>query len=204
MRVAFSILVIAAVAAAEVVEITASQDAYICDCKPDSTNPNGGPTHLYFGRYSSCLDRTLVEWDLSAIPQDAVVESAEMRLYCISFFGSASGQPVFQLIGEDWDEQTVTLNTQPSIDPEPSVGGSWPVAQSWFSVDVTQFVEAWVSGAHPNHGIYCTSTGTTGNCAPGFWSKDSGHEDLLPTLVVTYSPYSLEGGSWAEIKAAQN
>jgi len=196
MKVLIGLLLVTMAARAETVELPVLQDAYICDCKPDSTNPNGNDTHLYFGRYFSCLDRTLIEWDLSMIPSGASVESAEMRLYCISFFGSATGQPVFHMINEEWDELTVTMNTQPSFDATPCLNGAWPAAQSWFSVDVTPFVQAWVNGTHPNCGIYCTSEGTTGSCAPGFWSGNSGEEGFLPTLVVTWVPLSLMGGSW--------
>lgn len=204
MKAPFTILFLALTASAESVELQAVQDAYVCDCKPDSTNPNGNDAHLYFGRYFSCLDRTLVEWDLSEIPSGAVVVGAEMRLYCNSFFGSQSGQPVFHMINEEWDELTVTLNTQPSFDASPCLTGDWPAPQSWFCLDVTPFVQAWVDGTHPNFGIYCTSTGTTGSCAPGFWSSDSGEEGFLPSLVVTYDPLSLAGGSWGGIKNIMN
>lgn len=176
-------------------------DAYVCDCKPDSTNPNGGPTHLYFGRYGSCLDRTLISWDVSAIPAGAAVGSAVMRLYCFGFFGSPTGQPSFHLIDEDWDELTVTLNTQPEYGEDPSVTASWPAAGSWFEVDVTEFVQAWVDGSHPVEGIYCSSTGTTGTSVPGFWSKDSPDETLWPQLVVTWSEEGMECGTWAAIKS---
>lgn len=204
MKTLIALLFTALAVQAEIVELPVLQDAYICDCKPDSTNPNGNDTHLYFGRYFSCLDRTLIEWDLSMIPSEAYVVNAEMRLYCISFFGSASGQPVFHMINEEWNEFAVTLNTQPSFDATPCLSEDWPSAQSWFCVDVTPFVQAWVSGTHPNYGIYCTSTGTTGSCAPGFWSGDSGEEGLMPILVVTFDPLSLMGGSWGGIKSALN
>ena len=193
----------AGAAASEVVTLTPVQDAYICDCKPDSTNPNGGPTHIYFGRYGSCYDRTLIEWDLSSLPPGAIVESAVMRFYCFSFYGALSGQPVFYLVDEPWSEYDVTLNTQPDYGTTPSASGTWPAAHTWFEQDVTAFVQAWAGGSHPNHGVYCTSTGTTATCVPGFWSKDSGDESLWPQLVVTYSMADLDGETWAEIKASE-
>ncbi len=188
---------------ADVVELTPVQDAYICDCLPDVTNPNGGPTHIYFGRYGSCYDRTLIEWDLSQIPPGSTVQSAQMMLYCLSFYGTPSGQPVFYLIDEAWSGDTVTYNTQPAYGTSPSITGSWPSAQSWHQTDVTAFVQAWVEGSHPNHGIYCTSTGTTGSSVPGFWSSDSPDESLWPVLVVTWSGADLADGTWAAIKASE-
>lgn len=188
-------------AVSEVVTLTPSQDAYICDCKPDSTNPNGGPTHIYFGRYSSCYDRTLIEWDLSSIPSGSTVESAIVRLYCLGFYGTPTGHPDFYLIDEAWSEADVTFNTQPDYGTTPTIAATWPTAHTWFELDVTAFVQGWIEGTHPNHGIYCTSSGTTGTSVPGFWSKDSEDESLRPQLVVTFSPAALEGETWAWIKA---
>jgi hypothetical protein len=202
MRFAFLILAVSLAGSAGAGEVTlqALQDAYICDCQPDVTNPNGGPTHLYHGRYGSCYDRTLIEWDLSDLPPSAVIEHAEMRLYCMSFTGTPSGQPVYYMINDDWSELTVTLNTQPSWDDIPSLTASWPAPSTWFALDVTQFVQAWVDGSHENHGIYCTSMGATGTSVPGFWSSDAAQEDLHPVLVVTYSLAALDEGTWCEVK----
>ncbi|MBN2608562.1 MAG: hypothetical protein JXA64_05555, partial [Candidatus Fermentibacteraceae bacterium] len=56
---------------AETLELAPLQDAYVCCCKPDSTNPNGGSDYLYHGQYGSCFDRTLIQWDLSSVPPGA-------------------------------------------------------------------------------------------------------------------------------------
>jgi len=175
------------------------QDAYVCDCQPGVTNPNGGPAHLYYGRYGSCYDRSLIQWDLSSIPAGTQIESAEMRMYCMSFTGSPSGQPVFYLVNEAWDELTVTFDTQPSYGPEPVLSGSWPQPSTWFSIDVTPFVQAWIDGSRDNFGIYCTSIGTTGTSVPGFWSKDGDQEELRPQLVVTFTS-DLSSATWGEAK----
>lgn len=202
MKSVLAVLSFAALAGAETLVLIPVQDAYICDCQPDVTNPNGGPTHLYHGRYTTCYDRSLIQWDLSAIPEGAVIDSAVMRLYCISFTGTPSGQPVYQLIDEAWDEPTVTHNTQPAVGTTPSITASWPQPQSWFEVDVTSFVQAWLDSSHPNFGIYCTSQGCTATSVPGFWSKDSGQEELWPRLVVTYTLGALEQDTWGAIKTS--
>ncbi len=47
------------------IELIPVKDAYVCDCKPDETNPNGNDKVLYQGQYKDCFDRILVEWDIS-------------------------------------------------------------------------------------------------------------------------------------------
>jgi hypothetical protein len=181
-------------------ELQPVQDAYICDCQPDVTNPNGGTDYLYHGRYGSCYDRTLIQWDLSAIPAGARVLSAEMRLYCESLYGVESGAPTYYMIAGAWDEATVTFSNQPSFDAAPFVTGYWPDLDTWYSVDVLPFVEAWLDGSHGNHGIYCFCQGVTATCVPGFWSNDYAEETLRPLLVITIEGEDMETGTWGELK----
>jgi hypothetical protein len=167
------------------------------------TNPNGGPNFLYHGQYGSCYDRTLIQWDLSQIPAGATIVSAEMRLWCEAFYGTQSGAPVYYLIEESWDENTVTYNTQPAWSAAVTAAGSWPDTGEWHVVDVTDFVQAWWSGAEENYGIYCHSDGTTGTCVPGFYSSNWADESLRPGLDVVYWPQELEQGSWGSIKTGE-
>lgn len=201
MRTVALMILAASLANAETLVLTPVQDAYICDCQPDVTNPNGGPTHLYHGRYTTCNDRSLIQWDLSGLPAGAQVQSAVLRLYCISFTGTPSGQPVFYLIDGQWDELTVTHNTDPGHSQVPFVTASWPEPQTWFEVDVTVLVEEWLSGSSESHGIYCTSQGCTSTSVPGFLSKDSDHPDLWPRLVITYTLDLAGGVTWGAIKS---
>lgn len=201
MRTIALMILAASLANAETLVLTPVQDAYICDCQPDVTNPNGGPTHLYHGRYTTCYDRSLIQWDLSALPPGAEIEAAVMGLYCISFTGTPSGQPVFYPVAGAWDELSVTHSTDPGHSPSPFVVASWPQPQAWFEVDVTALVQEWLSGEQGNYGIYCTSQGCTSTSVPGFWSKDSDHPDLWPRLVITYALGLTGDVTWGEIKS---
>lgn len=191
-------------AIADVVEIGPVQDAYICCCKPDSTNPNGGENFLYQGQYGTCFDRTLIQWELSDIPAGATITDAEIQLYCEAFYGSQSGEPVYYLIEESWDEQTVTFNTQPNYSSVIMEIGYWPEVLEWCIVDITEFVVAWFSGSEENFGIYCHSQNTTGTCVPGFYSSNYSNVDLRPKLVVTYYEVELSATTWASIKMSVN
>ena len=186
---------------AETLELAPVQDAYICCCKPDSTNPNGGINYLYHGQYGTCFDRTLIQWDLSDVPQGATILSATMELYCEAFYGTQSGNPVYYMINETWYDHSVTYNTQPEYDLNPFQAATWPKAGNWHQVDVTEFVESWVNGSHDNYGIYCFCQGTTGTCVPGFWSVDYHEVNLRPKLVIEFYPEALSQCTWGCIKS---
>ena len=188
-------------AAAATVELAPVQDAYICDCLPDVTNPNGNANYLYHGQFGSCYDRTLIQWDLSGIPSSVTIVSAEMKLYCEAFYGSESGYPEYFMINEEWNEQTVTYNTQPGYSTEISFTGYWPAANEWYTVDVLEFVQCWLDESHPNQGIYCFCNETTSTCVPGFWSSNYTQEELHPKLVITYWENQLEPETWGSIKS---
>jgi hypothetical protein len=195
------VLVLTLSLSAEILELPSLQDAYICCCMPDATNPNGGANYLYHGQYGSCFDRTLIQWDLSTVPPGATIVSATMELYCEAFYGTPTGQPVYYMINESWDELTVTYNTQPEYDIASPVLDEWPAAETWHQVDVTGFVTNWVGGVHDNHGIYCFCQGTEGTCVPGFWSGDYQDVTLRPRLIIEYYPETLDQCTWGCIKS---
>lgn len=196
-----AVMVLASAALCVTIELEPLQDAYVCDCLPGSTNPNGNSNYLYYGQYGSCYDRTLIEWDLSGIPSDATVISASMELYCEAFWGTESGHPVYYPITGEWDEETVSYATQPEYDETAPIQGEWPEEETWLSVNVTPFAADWVSGSLPNHGIYCFREGTVSTCVPGFWSSDYSDETLHPVLVIEYVELGFEPGTWGFLKA---
>lgn len=194
-------LVIPAAAPGTVLELFPVQDAYVCDCQPGTTNPNGNSSYLYHGQFGSCFDRTLIQWDISDLPENIEIISAEMNLYCEAFWGTPSGGPVYFMIDGDWDENTVTFNSQPGYDTTVSVSADWPAAGTWHSVDVQPFVEEWISGTHCNYGIYCFCQGTEGTSVPGFWSGDYPDEELRPRLVIEYQEMSFASATWGLLKS---
>ena len=197
-------LVMVSVSGATTVELAPIQDAYICCCQPDVTNPNGGENFLYHGQYGSCFDRTLIQWDLTTLPTGITVTSAKMMLYCEAFYGTQSGCPIYYMINSIWDEQTVTYNTQPDYELSQSINGIWPGADTWYEVDVTSFAVQWVEGTHQNYGIYCFCEGTTGTCVPGFWSSNYPDSSLHPRLVIEYQELGLDDTTWGTLKSLQS
>jgi hypothetical protein len=164
------------------------KDTYICDCSPDENNPNGPVTHLYQGQYGTCYDRTLIQWDLSALPQGAIVSSAVMELWFNQLWGSESGEMIYYPILEDWEETAVTYTTQPVYSHEDSIVVAWPqVSGYWHPVDVTGFVQMWHGGSLDNYGIYSHCQNTVSTCCAEFNSSDVANANQRPRLTIEYT-----------------
>ncbi len=187
------------------VSIQPLQDAYTCDCMPNATNPNGGYTYLYQGRVGNCYCNYCIEWDLSIIEPGTVIDSAEFWIYCKSFTGSpGAGNPIYYMITESWDENTLTYNTLPSWSESSSVTTDWPTQSSWHVIDVTEFVQGWVDGTFENHGVFAHVENTPSTSCPGFYSSNFSNEDLRPYVLVTGTGLSFDHVTWGEVKVSEN
>ncbi len=87
---------------AEEINILPAQDAYTCDCAPNSTNPNGGFTYLYQG----WVDGTFENHGIFAHVQDTPGTS------CPGFFSSnysiADRKPYLLVTGTGLSFEQVT------------------------------------------------------------------------------------------------
>ena len=172
--------------------LIATQDAYI-DQNLSTTNFGGDPSLLVGlgqlptgGLYEL---RTLVGFDLSALPAGATILAAKLRLYEIA----ATGATLFSMSPErvartSWKEATVTWDFPPVFsisDGDPAVATD--LTNGWKTWDVTTIVNKWLDPAaqSPNYGILLRGNGQT----PGlrkFGSKD-GDRQLAPRLILRYS-----------------
>ena len=169
-----------------------ANDAFTCDCMPNTTNPNGPITLLYQGRYTVCTNTSLMQWDLSALPENSFILYAGLELYCCEFFGAVQGQMSFNLITGGWSESGVTHNTLPVIDPAYEVLTGWPTANSWHTVDITNIVQAWTDGIYANRGIRCCYTGCSNTCDVQFASSDYTYETYRPKITIYYAENSVK------------
>jgi hypothetical protein len=101
----------------------------------------------------------LIQFDLSPVTTPFVV-SAKLDVYHL--YNDSFGM-TFDLFRNTtpWDEQTVTWNTQPQIDPTAVASlliddHSHDTYREW---DVTGVVNGWLSGAYANNGLTLARTG---------------------------------------------
>jgi hypothetical protein len=136
-----------------------SADSYI---KSKTTNGNyGAITSMYIKGKSNDRKRTLVNFNLSAIPANAIIDAATLQLYKTS--GSAETVGIYRLTtawtegNVTWVKATNTVNwTTAGSDAfatlysSINVGSANSVYKVW---DVKSLVQGWVSTTYPNYGL---------------------------------------------------
>ncbi|MFO7742638.1 MAG: DNRLRE domain-containing protein [Anaerolineae bacterium] len=181
-----------AAAAQTTVTLNAVADATVREWEPD-TNFGGDPSLelSYGGPGEEAV--TLVRFDLSGLPPDAVVDSASLRLF---LEGASGADPVSigaYLITSAWDESTVTWNTpfttglfgfSASID---ATVGSY---KSW---SVTSYAQSWIDDPSSNFGVMLRGPTEGANYERVFASRE--HLERVPQLELTYhlTPYTFTG-----------
>jgi hypothetical protein len=147
----------------------------------------GTAVDTYVGEILEGADtRTLIEWDLSVLPEDAEINSGIMELYCFGFQGELVGSIVLFKITEEWDEMTATWILQPQYDTTFSFYGDWPATDEWAEFDITEYVQDWYES--DNFGTVLN--GTEVGCYAKFWTSDyyEYDKDLCPKLTIDYTP----------------
>jgi hypothetical protein len=135
------------------------------------------------------ITRSLVRVDLSDVPVDADIVQASLHLYLKD---SCDPEPrthhqvtVYRATGP-WEEMSVTWNTRPGF-AEAYGSTSIPSDISgWYSFDVTNLAQAWVSGGFHNYGMVIRGPESSGDDSARlvFATRES---LLSPYLEMTYA-----------------
>ena len=143
----------------------------------------GGQETLEVGYLSvRYLRRALIRFNLAvAVPSDAVIDSAQLKLYLQLADGADPASFLAVLIAEDWVESQVTWNNQPNR-YQPTVGVTMNGVLGYKSVDVTDIARAWHNV--PHYGLELR--GPEGD--PVYRRVFSSRENIEtpPQLVVNY------------------
>jgi hypothetical protein len=169
-------------------ELKAERDSFIDQSSPDG-NYGSEPSMAVGLSTDQRLNyeyRSLVYFDLSALPVDAEVTKATLILFQENT-GSQDRYRVWpQAIWQDWEENGVTWNKQPEAyslgDPE-SFLTTESGLKEW---DVTAIVQSWAIGEIQNHGIRLLGDGDTLDLR--WFSSRQGQ--IPPLLVIEYSSAS--------------
>lgn len=141
-----------------------SQNAVVWDLYPNTPRPNDilfqGSAWTLMGTPE--VYRSLVQFDLSMIPVNAIIDSAFLSLYGFvdAFNGhsnlSGPNQSTLQRITSAWDENTVTWNTQPTTTPIDQVilpPSNFP-GEDYLRNDIKTIVQFWTSNPSSNYGLF--------------------------------------------------
>ena len=130
-------------------------DTYLAANSP--TTPGGGDTNLAVAGVSSTPGTAyaLLQFDLSSLPAPGPgVQAVHATLTFFVNQVTAPSQVMWAPVLGAWSEGTVTYQTAPAIG---SVMGETAVnvetASQFVSIDVSQVVNSWLSGALANNGI---------------------------------------------------
>ncbi|WP_417317661.1 DNRLRE domain-containing protein [Emcibacter sp.] len=134
----------------------------------------------------------LIEFDLSAIPEGANINSATLEMYhgANSCYGC---EYELYRVTSAWSEQSVTFNTAPSYDPlveatlliEDTMFGG--IYRSW---DITSLVTGWHSNSYDNYGMWVEGNFDLQNAVAYFRSSDSS-ASFRPKLTINFSTNSI-------------
>ena len=156
-------------------------DAYVYSTS--STSNYGSATTLRSGFWVEFQQKfiSLLKFDLSSLPDDAIITSAELKLYMSS--GMSSGTMAASRNTEDWAENSVNWSTRPSND-DPRATALVSSGSSYIPWDVTALVEDWFTGDHTNYGFSIVATAQETDFSADFFSREaSGNQ---PELVISY------------------
>ena len=176
----------------------AAFDAYIKQDSPDSRL--GGDNELRVKTESGKLNRSLLRFDLSTIPADAIVTSATLSLW-VKEVKDGNVTISARQVTASWNEAEVTWKARDkaanllwtaqggdysatALDTEPFVKD---VKNYWAAWDVTTAAAAWVSNPAANYGVILESPVTSPKNETKFKSSDDGTASQRPKLEVCYS-----------------
>ena len=178
-----------------------TRDTYIAQADP-STNAGSGVDLQADGDDppSSGNDlSSLLAWDLSAIPNGAVIQSASIE---IEVYNVSTGSYQFYEVKRDWSESEATWNQAASGSSWTSAGASHEAddrgsqvlatisasATGTYSVDLgpdgLAVLQAWVDGERPNNGFILADSGTTDGL--DFHSSEASTAAYRPKLTLSY------------------
>jgi len=141
--------------------------------------------------YNNNRSRGMVAFDLSEIPAGATIISANLSLYYYNYglVNPIGREITCHRILEDWNEWTVTWNTQPASDPVECAGAIIPGYYTWINWNVTSEVNDFIYGGDTNNGWMLRDIDDymTENINQNYYSKNAGNF-RHPRLYVWYNP----------------
>lgn len=178
-----------------------TRDAYISQNAPD-TAFGTATTLLADGDDPSGSNNdlaTVIQWDISDIPSEALVDSATITINVTNV--NSTAYEIFQVL-TNWQETSVTWNNAATATPWQSAGadgasdrgatvlgaissgvtGSHTVVLNQAGLDV---IQSWIDGSALNNGLITTNSSATNGL--DFSSRETSGSLNRPKLSVTYS-----------------
>ncbi len=141
--------------------------------------------------------RSALDFDLSGIPNGAIINSAQLSLYVWGSgtgFGphntlSGSNASWLQRITSNWDENTVTWNSQPATTTinQATIPASTSPSQDYLNIDVTALVQDMIDNPTTSFGFLLRLDTEVHWRLLNFCSSDHADSGKHPKIVITYT-----------------
>ncbi|MBD3638023.1 MAG: DNRLRE domain-containing protein [Crocinitomicaceae bacterium] len=168
------------------VTFSPSLDTYVASEFPTTDNSTLDRTYSYYYGYSY---RIFIDFDLSTIPDNAIVTSATLKMYCPWVNNAASHPYYLQRASSDWGGASKTWNNQPTVvtSDQLTITHTQTSSIGWHNFDVSNHAQYMINYPSLNYG-WCmrlqSESGTTrGN---KYWSQEYANSALRPILEVKY------------------
>lgn len=153
------------------------------------------------------IQRTLLKFDLSAIPQGANIISAELALFCNTMTGhhqlhSGNNASYLLRITEPWNQHEVTWNTQPNTTFEDSVflPQTTSQIQDYTNIDITEMIRYFQQHPDENYGFMMKLKEEIQLSCMVFSSSNHTDPAKRPLLKIIYSTCPLANPDFKYIK----
>jgi PKD repeat protein len=141
------------------------------------------------------IQRSLIRFDLSAIPEGAEITSAKLSLFCNTISGHHQLHYGFNssyllMITSDWDQYQVTWSSQPTTTYENSVllPQSDYQTQDYLNIDLTSQIDYFYRNPSHNYGFMLQLSEEQLYAALVFASSNHINPEKRPLLVIDYIP----------------
>jgi hypothetical protein len=181
---------------ADAVEALLLQDTYVDNGTtggkppPNASNYGSGMDLRVFKGYGR-LGRTFIKFSLATLPPGTAasdVAHARVRFW-VNSNSTVAGSITLSPVTSAWDEYTLKDTTTGSLTFGAPKLSELPVmsVSNFVSIDVTDWVKAWLSGTLANEGIEVAASPTTTFLNLAFDSKESNQTSHEPRLEISLS-----------------
>lgn len=146
--------------------------------------------------------RGLMRFDLPSLPDGAVITSAAITYYLDMTVSGTTKIDLYR-VNSDWNETSVTWNTQPVKNAAPESSASVGTSNSSYSFDITKLAQDWYGGAQANFGIELLAN-PEGADRRSFEGGTSSNSAWRPKLTINYTVDPVGDQSWWTYTGAVN
>ncbi len=173
----------------------ANADAYVSAQAPTG---NFGESGFLLTSFSSGPDparnRGYVRFDLSFLPQDAVVIKAGMHLNLEAGGGESKICMTAHAGKESWNEKPpssplITWSKQPDFETQYSADQAIDLQHGYKEWTITSLVQDWVDGSRPNHGVLIKGPEEGKTWSRRFTSREGSFSPYLFLQVSSQTPF---------------